>query len=779
MRSPLHWRGIVARALAAAAALTSACGPERAVAPVSATLPASSALQPRALPALYAGGIVGILPLHDQVANYGQGATVGVFAGVNMVADDFEVPTGGWTIGDIVLSGASAQGAVVRIEIRPDANNVPGSAPVTLDANGTKASMMAPPANMVANTCSCGVTDGTTGGQIMDYAYAVPNWQLPAGRYWLVVTVKPVGSNVSDFLAAKFPTARFAPAMTSTNGGAFTDAAPGLSFALFGARLADAVTLSQDDQVSPMVGITIDVPATSTSGLPVFLSLTKPTDVCTVVGARKLQLNHAGICQVVGSTAGTTLYLPGTSDPFDISVGQAYQQITFTSTPPNPAIVGGTYAISASASSGYPVKFLGNSDQVCTYDNGTVTFLAVGKCQIIAAQDGGRDYFSAPLVDQTFTVTDLLPQTIAFTSTPPSPAPVGTTYSVSATGGASGKPVTFTTSTPSVCSVSGSTVSFATTGTCTVLADQAGATGYAPATQVPQNVTVSKGAQSITITSTPPSPAAPNGTYAVLATGGASGNALAYSSQTPSICTTAGNVVTFVLPGTCIVAVDQGGNGNYTAALTATQQITVAKLSQAITFTTAVPTSPKLNGTYVVGATGGASGNPVVLTAAPATVCTISGATVTFVGVGTCTVTANQAGNAVYTAALPAKQTIDVKFAFGGFMSPIASGTTFNVAKAGQTIAVKWRLTNAAGAPVTSLASATIATTDVACPAGPAPTNNVADETTAGNSGLQNLGNGYYQLNWKTPTTYKNTCKALGLTLADGSTYSALFQFTK
>jgi hypothetical protein len=56
-------------------------------------------------------------------------------------------------------------------------------------------------------------------------------------------------------------------------------------------------------------------------------------------------------------------------------------------------------------------------------------------------------------------------------------------------------------------------------------------------------------------------------------------------------------------------------------------------------------------------ASGGASGNPVVFTIDPAAkaVCTISGATVSFTGAGTCTIDANQAGNANYEPA-PQKQ---------------------------------------------------------------------------------------------------------------------------
>jgi hypothetical protein len=86
-------------------------------------------------------------------------------------------------------------------------------------------------------------------------------------------------------------------------------------------------------------------------------------------------------------------------------------------------------------------------------------------------------------------------QTISFTSTPPDPGLVGGSYPVSATGGASGNQVVFSSLTPEVCSVTGSTVSLDATGTCTVAADQAGSTNFDAAPQVTQAFTVEAAAQ--------------------------------------------------------------------------------------------------------------------------------------------------------------------------------------------------------------------------------------------------------------------------------------------
>ena len=74
-------------------------------------------------------------------------------------------------------------------------------------------------------------------------------------------------------------------------------------------------------------------------------------------------------------------------------------------------------------------------------------------------------------------------------------------------------------------------------------------------------------------------------------------------------------------------------------------------------FTSTAPSGALVGGaTYTVGAAA-SSGLAVAFSidAASAGVCTISGSTVSFVGAGTCTINANQAGNGSYLAA-PQKQ---------------------------------------------------------------------------------------------------------------------------
>ena len=84
-------------------------------------------------------------------------------------------------------------------------------------------------------------------------------------------------------------------------------------------------------------------------------------------------------------------------------------------------------------------------------------------------------------------------QSISFTA--PATGTVGGSATLTATGGASGNPVTFTLDPASgtgVCTVSGDTVSYAAAGSCVIDANQAGSTDYTPAAQVTQTITVNQ-----------------------------------------------------------------------------------------------------------------------------------------------------------------------------------------------------------------------------------------------------------------------------------------------
>ncbi len=93
-----------------------------------------------------------------------------------------------------------------------------------------------------------------------------------------------------------------------------------------------------------------------------------------------------------------------------------------------------------------------------------------------------------------------IPQTITFTTSPPASAVYGTRFTVAATGGGSGNPVTFTSS--GSCTNSGATYTMtAGTGTCSVIANQAGNMTYAAAPTSTLSVGAIKAVLTVTATS--------------------------------------------------------------------------------------------------------------------------------------------------------------------------------------------------------------------------------------------------------------------------------------
>jgi uncharacterized protein YodC (DUF2158 family) len=466
-------------------------------------------------------------------------------------------------------------------------------------------------------------------------------------------------------------------------------------------------------------GPTYTVTATASSGLPVTLSIdASAIGICSLSGSTSgstVSFQSVGTCVINANQAGDANYNPAPQVQQSFPVDKGDQTITFTSTPPANAMVGGpTYTVTATATSGLPVTFSidASATSVCSISGSTVSFLSVGTCVIDANQAGDTNWNPAPQAQQSFAVAKG-DQTITFTSTPPLNPKVGGTYIVTATA-SSGLPVTLSidATATSVCSISGSTsgstVTFNATGTCVIDANQAGDANWNAASQAQQSIPVGKADQTITFTSTVPVNAKVGGpTYTVTATA-SSGLpvTLTIDATSTAICSlsgsTSGSAVSFLAAGTCVIDANQAGDANYNAAPQVQQSVPVAKGDQTITFTSTAPVNAKVGGpTYTVTATA-SSGLAVTLSidATSTSVCTISGSTsgstVSFIGVGTCVIDANQAGDANWNPAPQAQQSVPVA---KGDQTITFTSTPPVGAKVGQTYIVT--ATASSGLPVT------------------------------------------------------------------------------
>src|SRR5207244_9490713 len=139
--------------------------------------------------------------------------------------------------------------------------------------------------------------------------------------------------------------------------------------------------------------------------------------------------------------------------------------------------------------------------------------------------------------------------------------------------------------------------------------------------------------------------------YVVAAEASPSGLAVSFSSGTPSVCNVSGTTATFVGVGTCVIDASQSGaESEFAEAVPQRQSFSVGKGSQTITFTSAAPGTAVVAGPQYTVAAQASSGLPVSLSSGTPGACAISGATVSFIGVGTCTILANQPGNENYEA---------------------------------------------------------------------------------------------------------------------------------
>jgi hypothetical protein len=211
-------------------------------------------------------------------------------------------------------------------------------------------------------------------------------------------------------------------------------------------------------------------------------------------------------------------------------------------------------------------------------------------------------------------------------------------------------------------------VSFIGAGTCTIDANQGGDADYAPAPQVQQTFAVADAGgmtqQTIQFTSMAPINAVVGGP-SYLATATASSQltvVLTIDDASATVCAINNGTVTFVGAGACAINANQGGDAIYAPAPQIQQTFVVADagggIPQTIQFTSTAPTDAVVNGPIYCASATATSQLPVVLTidGTSATVCTINNDTVTFIAAGTCTINANQGGDADYDPATQVQQ---------------------------------------------------------------------------------------------------------------------------
>jgi len=223
------------------------------------------------------------------------------------------------------------------------------------------------------------------------------------------------------------------------------------------------------------------------------------------------KVNNGAKSSTGAFTGSMTLLTPGTLYYVRAyatnSAGTSYgSQVSFTTNPPAPTVSSFT---PTSASNGTTVTITGTNFTGATavsFGSTAATSFNVASATsitaVVAAGTSGSVSVTTPggtITSAGFTFTKIN-QTVTFGAL--SAVTYGaSSFTVSATGGASGNAVTFTSSAPTVATctgVNGTTVTIIKAGSCNILADQAGNASYNAATQVSQALTIN--AKALTVT---------------------------------------------------------------------------------------------------------------------------------------------------------------------------------------------------------------------------------------------------------------------------------------
>jgi hypothetical protein len=177
-----------------------------------------------------------------------------------------------------------------------------------------------------------------------------------------------------------------------------------------------------------------------------------------------------------------------------------------------------------------------------------------------------------------------------------------------------------------------------------------------------------------------------------------------------------------------------------------------------------------------VSATGGASGNPIVLSSLTPSACVLSGSAVALVGPGQCVIAANQVGNAAYAAAPQVTLSVAVVYPFTGFLGPVANAPTLNTARPGSTVSMEFSLGGDRGLAILGNGSPT----SISLPGcGTMPDGLESPATVPNRSLTFNKRTGTYTVSFTSDRSWAGTCRQVVVRLVDGTEHRANFQFSR
>lgn len=456
---------------------------------------------------------------------------------------------------------------------------------------------------------------------------------------------------------------------------------------------------------------------------------------------------------------------PGTATGGTLTLARAAQAPLSASASPASIAYGATSTLSTSGGSGSgAVGWSVPGGSPCTVSGSTLTATGVGTCTATATKAGDAD-FDPATASTTVSIAKAAQAPLAVAASPASFF-VGGTSTLSTTGGSGTGAVAYTVSAgASVCSVSGTTLTGTGVGQCTVTATRAGDANYLAATasttvtvnSLPSTQSLSaptvqgvlgaagqtlvvqyvpgpdSGAFDFTLTASPAGRVTFTAASGTIPNGSTSCSTnvdrvtCVSTANTPSADLGPGSIaITYTASSTAGTVALQFTTANFFNQLgnvepgaTTSGSIVLPRLDQAALAATASPAGLVFGASASLSTSGGSGSGAVgwALTAG-AGICTLSGTTLTAIGVGDCTATATKAGDATYN---PASASVSVAVARAPQAAltaiaspasvPFGSTSTLSTTGGSGTGAVAWSV--ASGAARCSISGATLFATGV------------------------------------------------------------------
>lgn len=353
--------------------------------------------------------------------------------------------------------------------------------------------------------------------------------------------------------------------------------------------------------------------------------------------------------------------------------GGTSQTITFTMS--GPKTYGSTFTIGATSTSGLAVTLTpsgggctGSGTTTLASDSIVVTAAAAGSnnCVYTASQAGDGTYAAATDVVQTISISTVT-LTITAANKSINEGDSAPTFTSSVSGFIGSDSATVTSATYTFTGTGGTSYSSSTSvpsGAGTYSNAPSGATlSFSSGSSANYTLSYANGTYTITALSSQTiaiddSTLTYNTTLTLsLSNAGSGSGSVTYTLTSGSGCSLSSTTLTALSgTGTCVVTADKAAGGGYAAA-SDTATITLAKATQTITFT---QPSSLANGSSQTLSYSASSGLTVTITNNSSSKCSVSGTSVTGNSVGTCDLTASQAGNSNYSAATDVNRTFEI-----------------------------------------------------------------------------------------------------------------------